>query len=88
MTGKLQKLHLSSKKEIEPKQSAENYRPVSPMCISCKVFESILKDHILSHIDQHDLFTTKQHGLIAGRSCLSNLLETFKVWTEALDNDY
>ena len=31
---------------------------------------------------ENDLCTTQQHGFTNGRSCLTNLLESFESWTE------
>ena len=53
---------------------AENYRPVSLTCILCKLYETILREHILSYVI--DIISEHQHGFMGGRSCLSNLLET------------
>ena len=52
----------------------ENYRPVSLTCILCKLYETILREHILSYV--LGKITNKQHGFMRGKSCLSNLLET------------
>ena len=52
----------------------ENYRPVSLTCVLCKMYENILREHILSYVI--DIITDKQHGFVPGKSCLSNLLET------------
>ena len=52
----------------------ENYRPVSLTCILCKLYETILREHILAFV--LELITDKQHGFLRGKSCLSNLLET------------
>lgn len=52
----------------------DNYRPVSLTCILCKLFENIVREHILSYVS--GFITDKQHGFMGGRSCLSNLLET------------
>ena len=52
----------------------ENYRPVSLTCILCKLYETILREHILSYVS--GIITVNQHGFMRGRSCLSNLLET------------
>jgi hypothetical protein len=32
--------------------------------------------------------SSEQHGFMTGRSCLTNLLETFESWTKALDEGY
>ena len=52
----------------------ENYRPVSLTCILCKIYETILREHILPYVI--GIITDKQHGFVPGKSCLSNLLET------------
>jgi len=53
----------------------ENYRPVSLTSHICKIFESILKDIIVEHIDKHKLLNQSQHGFVKNKSCLTNLLE-------------
>ena len=58
----------------------ENYRPVSLTCILCKLYETILRDHILPYVI--DIITDKQHGFVPGKSCLSNLLETLDIANE------
>ena len=55
----------------------ENYRPVSLTCILCKLYETLLREHILSYVT--DVITDKQHGFTIGKSCLSNLLETLDI---------
>ena len=55
------------------KSSAQNYRPISLTCILSKMFERIVRDHILDHILPY--ITNQQHGFLSGRSCVSNLLE-------------
>ena len=52
----------------------ENYRPVSLTCVLCKLYETILREFILSYV--FDIISEKQHGFTIGKSCLSNLLET------------
>ena len=61
-----------------------NYRPVSLTCIPCKI-ESIVKDKIQQHVDDHSALSQKQHGFSKGKSCLTNLLETFEDITDRLD---
>ena len=61
---------------------AENYRPVSLTCILCKLYETLLREHILFYVS--DIITNKQHGFSIGKSCLSNLLETLDLVNEYL----
>lgn len=63
-----------------------NYRPVSLTSVACKVMETIIRKHLLQMVEG-DL-SDSQHGFRKGRSCLTNLLETFEEWTRALDNGY
>ena len=58
----------------------ENYRPVSLTCILCKLYETILRDHILPYVI--GIITDKQHGFVPGKSCLSNMLETLDIANE------
>ncbi|KAL5267521.1 hypothetical protein ACHWQZ_G004526 [Mnemiopsis leidyi] len=60
-----------------------NYRPVSLTCILCKVYEKILRDEILSFVE--DKISPHQHGFVKGKSCLSNLLETMDSVMELIE---
>ncbi len=68
------------------KSAPGNYRPVSLTSIVCKVMESLVRDKVVDHMRNHNLFTDYQHGFIHGRSCSTNLLSVLDTWTEALDN--
>ena len=67
------------------KTSPKNYRPVSLTCIICKTLESIIRDEIVDHMKTNKLFSPKQFGFIAGRSCVLQLLHVLDIWTEILD---
>ena len=56
------------------KSTPGNYRPVSLTSVVCEVLESIIKDVIKEHLEQHKLLEVSQHGLLPARSCLTNLL--------------
>ena len=58
------------------KNLAENYRPVSLTCISCKLLEHIICSHIHKHLERHGILTPVQHGFRAMRSCETQLLVT------------
>ena len=53
---------------------AANYRPVSLTSQICKVFESLMRDVIVRHLEDNELLKDSQHGFRRGRSCLTNLL--------------
>ncbi|XP_014676561.1 PREDICTED: uncharacterized protein LOC106816452 [Priapulus caudatus] len=71
--------------KIHPKFLKECAEVLAKPCVTYKVMESLLNDHIVEHLNINDLFTPHQHGFTAGKSCLTNLLETFEDWTSALD---
>jgi hypothetical protein len=48
--------------------------------------ESVVKDHIVKHLDRHGLVKKTQHGFTRGRSCASNLLSFLEKVTAAMDN--
>ena len=62
-----------------------NYRPVSLTCIVCKILESIIRDHIITHMTENNLFSPRQFGFISGRSTTLQLLHVLNIWTEILD---
>ena len=63
-----------------------NYRPVSLTSQVCKVLESIVREHILKHLNSNNILSNSQHGFRQGRSCLTNLLETLETWTDILND--
>ena len=67
------------------KGSSGNYRPVSLTCVLCKVMESIIRDAIMEHLDMFKLIRSSQHGFMAGRSCVTNLLEYLEELTKLVD---
>ena len=67
------------------KNIAGNYRPVSLTCILCKVLESLVREHIISFMKEHGLFSNKQFGFLSGRSTTLQLLRVLDDWTKILD---
>ena len=60
-----------------PKEEPGNYRPICLTSVACKIFESIIVDSIVDHLEKNKLLLDSQHGFRHKRSCLSNLLEFF-----------
>ena len=56
------------------RDSAKNYRPVTLTSHLIKVYEKVVRNHLVSFIERNNLFNPNQHGFRAGRSCLSQLL--------------
>ena len=70
------------------KGCAGNYRPVSLTCVLCKVMESILRDSIVLHLSKYNLIRASQHGFMARKSCLTNLLEYLEELTSLVDQGH
>ena len=66
---------------------AENYRPVALTSHVIKIFEKVLRAHIVQHMNENNLFNPSQHGFRSGRSCLSQLLEQYNLILNILDED-
>ena len=64
---------------------AANYRPVALTSHVIKIFEKVLRNHIVNHMNNNNLFNPNQHGFRSGRSCLSQLLEQHDLILNILD---
>ena len=53
---------------------ASNYRPISLTSHIIKIFERILKKHLVQYLEENCILNTKQHGFRKGKSCLTQLL--------------
>lgn len=60
-----------------------NYRPISLTSQLIKLFERILKKHLVNHLESNSLIGNFQHGFRKGRSCLTQLLDHY---TEIFNN--
>jgi len=58
-----------------------NYGPVSLTSAVGKMLESIIKEEIAEYFEIHGKIGASQHGFIKCRSCLTSLLQFFKVVT-------
>jgi hypothetical protein len=68
------------------KSEPGDYRPVSLTCIVCKVMESVVRDVIVSHFTDNNLFAKCQHGFRCKRSCMTQLMEVMEELTLLLDD--
>ena len=58
----------------DSKAEAANYRPISLTSHIIKIFERIIRNHIVSHLEINNLICCNQHGFRKNRSCLTQLL--------------
>ena len=68
------------------KKNTGNYRPNSLTSVPCKLMEKIIRDAIVKHMTENDLFSNAQHGFITRKSCVTQLLEFLEDITQAIDN--
>ncbi|CAM4564109.1 unnamed protein product [Caretta caretta] len=64
-----------------------NYRPVSLTSVLGKLVEIIVKNKIVRHVEEHKLLGKSQHGFSKGKSCLTNLLESFEGVNKHVDKE-
>ena len=62
-------------------------RPVSQMCISCKVTECIIASPMVSFVRTHGLISHDQFGFLARQTACTQLLATLNYWTLNVDNN-
>jgi len=70
------------------KTSTANYRPVSLTVNLCKVFESLIRDKMIEHLEKFKLIKDTQHGFVKNKSCLTNLLVFLEEVTNYIDSGY
>jgi len=52
----------------------------------CKVMESIIRDHLMDHLNNNNLLSNKQYGFRKGRSTSLQLLRMLDEWTYLLES--
>ena len=56
---------------------AGNYRPVTLTSHVVKVYERVVRKHMVNYLEDNSLLTDKQHGFRSSRSCLTQMLDHF-----------
>ena len=59
------------------KTTPNNYRPISLTSVVCKLMESIIRDQLVTFLEENNLVKNSQHGFRNKRSCLTNLLDFY-----------
>ncbi len=67
------------------KHEKENYRPISLTSVVCRLLETIIKNTIVSYLDENSLFSSEQFGFRRKRSCVLQLIEFLEDVTSMLD---
>jgi len=68
------------------KSDLSNYRPICLNIIPCKIIEGFIRDHIMKHFTDNNLFNNNQCGFLKGRSTMLQLLRIMDEWTECLES--
>ena len=66
-------------------EPAENYRPISLLCILSKVLEHCVCIKLYDHVKQ--FVSRLQHGLLRNRSCVTQLLSVLNTIGRNLDKN-
>ena len=69
------------------KAEAENYRPISLTSHIIKIFERLIRKHIVKHLEENDIICKNQHGFQKSKSCLTQLLPHIDIILKNLQND-
>ena len=67
------------------KQYADNYRPVSLLCILGKIFERIIFKHVYNHFWENSFISRWQSGFLPGFSTVTQLLEMYHQFYNAIN---
>ncbi|MCP4476281.1 MAG: reverse transcriptase family protein [Gammaproteobacteria bacterium] len=62
-----------------------NYRPISLTSPASKSAENIIREALVKHLSDHRLISQAQHGFLAKRSTVTQLLLCLNEWSKAID---
>ena len=65
--------------------TANDYRPISITSAVCRLLERVIKDALVQHMVNNNLFTPAQHGFMAKRSIETCMLESLSDWTAIIN---
>jgi hypothetical protein len=71
----------------ESKAEAANYRPISLTSHIIKIFERLIRNHIVNHLEKNHLICKNQHGFRKHRSCLTQLLSHIDIILQNFQNN-
>ena len=69
------------------KAEPANYRPIALTSHVIKIFERIIRKHLVAHLEKNKLICSNQHGFSKHRSCLTQLLVHIDIILKNLQND-
>ena len=69
------------------KAEPANYRPIALTSHIIKIFERIIRKHLVAHLEKNNLICKNQHGFRKHRSCLTQLLVHIDTIMQNLQHD-
>jgi len=66
--------------------SSGNFRPISVLPVASKILERLVFDAMVSHLLEHELFSTKQSDFCPGHSTQDVLLSVTDSWLKAIED--
>ena len=79
--------HICPLHKKDDRAKPKNYRPISMTSHIIKIFERILRQFMVAHLEENGLLTGAQHGFRSGRSTLTQLLAHFDFVFDGLRRD-
>ena len=79
--------HITPVHKKASKAEAENYRPISLTSHVIKIFERLVRKHIVQHLEINQLICKNQHGFQKCKSCLTQLLPHIDYIIKNLQNN-
>ena len=67
------------------KNIADNYRPISLTSVFSKIFESVVRDAIVKHMNINNLFADQHHGFVPMRNWATQLLVCLEAWSKIME---
>ena len=64
-----------------------NYRPISMSNHISKIWERIVNNRLITHLEQNNQLSRHQHGFRPKRGCHSNLIEMWERCIDKVDRD-
>lgn len=71
-----------------PEYNPENYRPASIASVLCRLFEKVLKNHIISYVISRGVINHEQNRFVPGRSVETILHACLDDWSNAINNKH
>ena len=68
------------------KSTVSNYRPISLTSVFCRLFESIVHNHLITHLTNNKILSDTQHGFLRKKSTLTQHIDLLDKLTTNYDN--